>query len=380
MSLRIGVIGASYAAATHLPAYAALAADGVAEVVAVATSRRETADEAARRFGVPTAHVGFEALCADPDVDLVDVVTRPSRHRAMAEAALAAGKHVLVEAPLAPTVTDGEALEAAAGKASRAGVVDMQSRFWPGLAELHRLVHDGYLGRVQNIVATAFYPTFTQPAAVASSGWCADARTGASSLRVHGLHTTDLIRWVFGELTGVRGTTATRADSWPGPDGPVPATSADSAAYTALIDSGPGAGAVCSLHTSWVAQFGSGWHLTAYGSDGTLVASADGHTGHFPIRLDGARTGDPGLQTLVTPDPALPATYPFSQLIRTLATQLTTSVPPTPGVPPTSGVPVTSGVPGAPATSGVPGTPADPAVPTFTDGLAALRVADAAES
>jgi predicted dehydrogenase len=368
MSLRIGVIGASYAAATHLPAYAALAADGVAEVVAVATSRRETADAAARRFGVPTAHVGFEALCADPDVDLVDVVTRPSRHRPMAEAALAAGKHVLVEAPLAATVADGEALEAAADKANRSGVVDLQSRFWPGLAELHRLVHDGYLGRVQNIVATAFYPTFTQQVAVAASGWCADATTGASTLRVHGLHTTDLIRWIFGELADVRGATATRAETWPGPDGPIPATSADSAAYTALIDSGPGAGAVCSLHTSWVAQFGSGWHLTAYGSDGTLVASADGHTGHFPIRLDGARSGDPALQTLVTPDPALPATYPFSQLIRALATHLTTSVP------------VTPGVPAAPASSGVSSAPAIPAVPTFTDGLAALRVADAAES
>ena len=350
MSLRIGVVGASYAAATHLPAYAGLAADGVAEVVAVATSRRETADAAARRFGVPTAHVGFEALCADPDVDLVDVVTRPSRHRAMAEAALAAGKHVLVEAPLAATAADGEALEVAAAKADRSGVVDMQSRFWPGLAELHRLVHDGYLGRVQNVVATAFYPTFTQPAAVASSGWCADATTGASTLRVHGLHTTDLIRWVFGELTGVRGVTATRAETWPGPTGPIPATSADSAAYTALIAAGPGAGAVCSLHTSWVARFGSGWRLAAYGSDGVLVASADGHTGHFPVRLDGARTSDPGLQTLVTPDPALPATYPFAQLIRTLAAQLTA------------------------------GAPAGGDVPTFADGLAALRIAAAVES
>ena len=58
--------------------------------------------------GVPGGvHVGFEALCADPDVDLVDVVTRPSRHRAMASAALAAGKHALVEVPLAATTADG---------------------------------------------------------------------------------------------------------------------------------------------------------------------------------------------------------------------------------------------------------------------------------
>jgi predicted dehydrogenase len=349
MSLRIGVIGAAYAAATHLPAYEALAADGVAEVVAVATSRRDTADAAARRFGVPAAHVGFEALCADPDVDLVDVVTRPSRHLLMAAAALDAGKNVLVEAPLAATTADGEALVAAAGKAGRAGVVDLQSRFWPGAAELHRLVHEGYLGQVQNVVATAFYPTFTQPVAVASSGWCADVTAGASTLRVHGLHTTDLIRWIFGDLADVHGVTATRQATWPGPDGPIPATSADSAAYTGVISSGPGAGAVCSLHTSWVAQFGSGWRLTAYGSAGTLVASADGHTGHFPIKLQGARSGDAELKTLVEPDPALPATYPFSQLIRTLAAQLAA------------------------------GEPAGGDLPTFADGLAALRIADAAE-
>src|SRR5262249_47714788 len=93
MTLRIGVIGAAYAAATHLPAYRELAAEGIAEVVAVATARRQTAEETARRFAIPAVHVGYEALCTDPDVDLVDVVTRPSRHRVMASAAFASGKH-----------------------------------------------------------------------------------------------------------------------------------------------------------------------------------------------------------------------------------------------------------------------------------------------
>jgi predicted dehydrogenase len=213
-------------------------------------------------------------------------------------------------------------------------------------------VAQGYLGQEQNIAATAFYPTFTRPEAVAASGWCADASQGASSLRVHGLHTADLIRWTFGELTRVSGVTATLNPSWPGRDRPV--SSADSAACTAVIGDGPGAGAVCSVHTSWTAAAGSGWRLAAYGSEGVLVASADGHTGHFPVRLEGARLegaqGGAGLETLVAPEAGVPSWYPFGVLVRELAGR----------------------VPAGSVGSGD--------VPTFADGVAALRVADAVEA
>ncbi|MCE3549881.1 Gfo/Idh/MocA family oxidoreductase [Pseudonocardia sp. RS11V-5] len=334
MTLRIGVVGASYAQGTHLPVYAELAAEGVVELVAVATAHRETADAVAEKFGI-RAHVGFEALCADPEVDLVDVATRPSLHREMVLAALAAGKHVLCEAPLAPTVADGEAMAAAVG--NRVAVVDMQSRFRPGLAELRRLVRDGFVGRVDNVSVQAFYPTFTQPAAVAGSGWCADPRYGASSLRVHGLHTTDLLRWTFGELSDVRGTVATREPEWPGG---VRATSVDSAAFTARTAEG----AVVSVHSSWVAHFGAGFRMVVHGSEGMLRAEAAGHTGHFPVRLTGARIGDgaAGAPHELVP-PTGGATDPFATLIRAVAT----------------------------------GDHAD--LPTFADGLAALRVAAAVE-
>jgi len=331
MTLRIGVVGASYAVGTHLPVYVKL--PGV-ELVAVATAHEDTARAVAERFGA-RPHVGYEALCADTDVDLVDVATRPSRHREMVEAAFAAGKDVLCEAPLAPSVADGEAMAKVAAAAGRSGWVDMQSRFWPGLQELHRLVDDGYLGTVENVVATAFYPTFTRPEAVAVSGWCADAMAGASALRVHGLHTADLLRWLFGELTDVRGSVATRRAEWPGG---VPATSADSVAYTARTPDG----AVCSVHASWVARHGEGWRLTVHGSAGTLVATAAGHTGHFPVTLRGARADEPALRELVVPG-GDPATTPFTELVRRLA-------------------------------AGGDG------VPTFADGIAALRVAEAVET
>jgi predicted dehydrogenase len=131
---------------------------------------------------------------------------------------------------------------------------------------------------------------------------------------------------------------ATRQPEWPGEAGPVPATSADSAAYTARTADG----AVVSVHTSWVAPFGAGWRLVVHGSEGVLVAEAAGHTGHFPVGLRGARTGDDGLRPLIAADGG--PTEPFALLVRSLAAGDTDDVP------------------------------------TFDDGVAALRVAAAVEA
>ena len=348
-ALRIGVIGASYAAATHIPTFAALPET---EVVAIATAHRDTARAAARRFGVPYACEGYEELCRRPDVDVVDVVTRPRLHHAMARAALAAGKHVLCEVPLALDVAEGEAMAAAGEKVGRVAAAGMQSRFSPGLWHLRRLVRDGWLGTVENVHATAFYPTFTRPERVESSLWCADADNGASSLRVHGLHTADLIRWVFGEVAEVAGTAATRRGTWTVPSGRLPATSADSSAFLLRLDNG----AVCAVHTSWVAWHGGGWRLEAYGSEGCLVATAAGHTGHFPVTVSGARAGDTAMRTLapepetydvgeVAPDAA---NYPLARLVRRLARA------------------VRGG--------------AEPDLPRFADAVAMLRLAEAVEN
>jgi predicted dehydrogenase len=243
---------------------------------------------------------------------------------------------------------------AAARRSGRLGLLDLQSRFWPGLSELRRLVADGYLGTVENVELRAFYPTFTRPEKVLASLWCADAEAGASTLRVHGLHSADVLRWIFGEITDVRGTTATRRPSWPTPDGPLAATSRDSMALTGRV----AGGALLSMHTSWVAWHGSGWRLAAYGSEGTLVASADGHTGHFPVRLVGARAEEPQLRDLeptvgrdevpeLAPDAA---TLPFARLVRHLAAALAADDP-----------------------------AAAAELPTFADGVGLLRLADAVD-
>ena len=95
--LRVGIAGAGFIGAVHARA-ARLAR---ARLVGVAASTLEGAESAARRLGAERAFPSAEALAESPDVDVVHVCTPNHLHLPLAEAALAAGKHVICEKPLA---------------------------------------------------------------------------------------------------------------------------------------------------------------------------------------------------------------------------------------------------------------------------------------
>ena len=97
--LRIGIVGARGAAEVHLRALAHLRG-GRAEVVAVAAATRASAEAFARRHGIPEALDDYRALVERDDVDCVDICCPNDLHHAVALAAAAAGKHVIVEKPL----------------------------------------------------------------------------------------------------------------------------------------------------------------------------------------------------------------------------------------------------------------------------------------
>src|SRR5262249_40379488 len=102
--LRAGIVGLNphrgWGSMAHLPALRALPEF---EVVAVCTSRQETASEAARHFGIPLAFADPAAMARHPNVDLVVVCVRVPEHDTLVQAALDAGKHVYCEWPLAAT-------------------------------------------------------------------------------------------------------------------------------------------------------------------------------------------------------------------------------------------------------------------------------------
>jgi len=88
----------------------ALATNLWVRVTAVASRTQARATALARDEGIDRAHASYESLLGDPELDLVVIATPPSEHAAQALAALSAGKHVLLEKPLATTLEDAERL------------------------------------------------------------------------------------------------------------------------------------------------------------------------------------------------------------------------------------------------------------------------------
>ena len=102
---------------------------------------------------VPAAHGSYRALMRDPDVDVVYVATPHPQHRALALAALAAGKAVLVEKSFTVTPAATREVVAAARAAGRFAMEAMWTRFCPAVARLRELVADGAIGEVRTVTA-----------------------------------------------------------------------------------------------------------------------------------------------------------------------------------------------------------------------------------
>src|SRR6478672_177700 len=127
-SLGVAVIGAGMVGRAHAAGYRAasqLYDSDLPDVrlVAVADAHEPFAVDAAKRYGYERAETSWESIVDAPDIDAVSVVVANNLHRPIVEALLAAGKHVLCEKPLAPTVADAEAMVEAAEKSDQVAAV-----------------------------------------------------------------------------------------------------------------------------------------------------------------------------------------------------------------------------------------------------------------
>jgi predicted dehydrogenase len=146
--LKAGVIGVGLAGGPHIEA---IGRTGLAEVAAVAASSPESARRAADRFAVSTAHRDWQALVEDPAIDVVHNCTPNHLHAEVARAALAAGKHLITEKPLATNIEDATALVAAAAESSATTAFCHNYRGYAMVTEAHELIRAGAIGEVFHI-------------------------------------------------------------------------------------------------------------------------------------------------------------------------------------------------------------------------------------
>lgn len=175
----------------------ALLASERALLVACAAYKPEQAQAFADKFKIARAHADFAAMLRNPEVDAVYIATPNSLHFEHASQALAAGKHVLCEKPLAMTAQEGQQLVAAAAAANRLLAVCFQFRFEPVLARVRELVLGGAIGELRALTLHGASPVGQ------ARSWRQNAAEGGV-LSDLGVHLLDLARWITGkELTDI---------------------------------------------------------------------------------------------------------------------------------------------------------------------------------
>ena len=141
----MGLVGPGFVGAHHIDAVRRL---GFVDIVALAATSEASAKEKARALGVPKAYGGYEALVADPDVDVVHVTTPNHLHAPVISAALAARKHVVSDKPLAISADEARALWSAAREAGVVHAVTFNYRGNPLVRQARDMVGAGELGPV----------------------------------------------------------------------------------------------------------------------------------------------------------------------------------------------------------------------------------------
>ena len=225
---------------------------------------------AAQQLGWSEWATDWRAVLERDDIDIVDICTPGDLHAEIAVAALAAGKHVLVEKPLANTLAEAQRMADAAADAERAGILSMVGfnyRRVPALALARRLVTEGRLGDIRQARVSYLQDWLTD--AESPMTWRLRRETaGSGALGDLASHAVDQLQFLLGEpVTTVSATTTTFVPTRPGPDG-LEAVTVDDAVWATL---GFGSGAMASLEVSRLATGQkNALSVELYGSAGAL--------------------------------------------------------------------------------------------------------------
>lgn len=195
-----GIVGTGAIARHHA---AAIANMHDATLVAVCSSSKSRAKDAAKFFGVPSYHALADFLALEA-IDIVIVCTASGDHLEPAVAAARAGKHVMVEKPLEVTLERADLLINACRDAGVKLAGIFQNRFGHGYKRLKAAVDTGRLGQL--IMGNAYIKWYRNEAYYATSQWKGTLKgDGGAALINQGIHTIDLLLDVMGDVISVYG-------------------------------------------------------------------------------------------------------------------------------------------------------------------------------
>ncbi|MGO2060459.1 MAG: Gfo/Idh/MocA family protein [Microbacterium gubbeenense] len=201
-TLRVAMIGYGFMGAAHSQAWrTAPRVFDLPKKIEMSVIVGRSADavaEAADKWGWREAATDWREVIARDDIDVVDIVTPGHSHDEIAIAALAAGKHVLCEKPLANSVADADRMAAAAESSSAIAMLGFTYRRVPALTRARDLIASGRIGTVQQVRAAYRQDWLVDPKAPLSWRLKKD-QAGAGALGDIGGHAVDLVQFLTGQ-------------------------------------------------------------------------------------------------------------------------------------------------------------------------------------
>jgi predicted dehydrogenase len=257
MTVSIGLIGGGNITDTHARAVRAVSG---AEVAAIYGTNQEKVQRLSEEHG-GAAYTDLDLFLAHRPMDMVVVGSPSGLHAAHGIAAVRNGLHVLVEKPIDIKTERADALIAEADKASVKLAVIFQDRLKPGIRRLKEFIDRGALGTP--ILADARVKWYRPPEYYAGSRWRGTwSLDGGAALINQGIHTVDVLLWLFGDVARVQAVRKTMLHKIEGED-----------TLAALLEFKNGALGVLQAATSIYPGYPRRIEFT--GSEGTMILEQD---------------------------------------------------------------------------------------------------------
>jgi predicted dehydrogenase len=190
--MKVGVVGLGWAAGAHIETFKHVQG---AQVTAVCSRRRLDPASLEKTYGLPlAAYADYDRMLADDSIDVVDICSPPWLHAEQAVAAARAGKHVLLEKPIALSWDDAKAVRDAVRKAKVQACVCFEVRFSRQFQMVRSVVEQGLLGRIHYAEVDYYHgigPWYGQ------FPWNVKKEGGGSSLLSAGCHAVDALLMVM---------------------------------------------------------------------------------------------------------------------------------------------------------------------------------------
>lgn len=269
--IRIGVIGTGFGSLVHVPAFREIA--GV-DIIGIASRDPAHANIAAEKFGI-RAFSSWQELIECPDIDAVSVALPAGMHPDVVFAAIAKGKSVLCEKPLALNATDTERMTKAAEKARVIAMVDFEFPEFPAWQKAKEILDNGELGALQSVSIEWMSASWADPGRLWT--WNCDREQGGV-MRALGIHSLHYLEWFCGPVRSLTADLSVSIVKRPDATGTMHDITAEN---TANLELRLQSGVMAKVAISNVALDGKGHVLTFTSKRGTLVLKNGNRPGEW---------------------------------------------------------------------------------------------------